>query len=160
MNAAANSGLMSTSRSCCCSSLRLRSCMAFVTIPLTASVSMVYRTSHTHFLSRCCQSLSSGRYRSSAGFLRACYRKSSTVRPSICGTAATFTADRLMYFTVRDDTAYLLHAACDLLEEEHVDGVELRQVGLAFDGQEVVDILLGRHLLHDLIHIDLLESRL
>lgn len=65
-----------------------------------------------------------------------------------------------MYCTVRDDTAYLLHAACDLLEEEHVDGVELRQVRLAFDGQEVVDILLGRHLLHDLIHIDLLESRL
>lgn len=38
-----------------------------------------------------------GRKRSRAGFLRACLRKSSIVRPSICGTAATLTADRLMY---------------------------------------------------------------
>ena len=65
-----------------------------------------------------------------------------------------------MYYSVRDETAYLFHTARDLLEEEHVDGVQLGQVRFALDGQEVVDILLGGHLLHDLVHIDLLESRL
>ena len=65
-----------------------------------------------------------------------------------------------MYCTVRDEAAYLLHASSDLLEEEHVDGVQLGQVRLALDGQEVVDVLLGGHLLHDLVHVHLLQTRL
>ena len=64
-----------------------------------------------------------------------------------------------MYCTVRDDTAYLLHAACDLLEEEHVDGVELRQVGLALNAKEVVDVFFRSHLLEDLIDVDFLLAR-
>ena len=43
--------------------------------------------------------------------------------------------------------SYLLIAPSDLLEEEDVDGVQLRKVGLALDAEEVVDILLRGHLL-------------
>ena len=66
-----------------------------------AWVSWVYSTSQTHFLSRCFQSFSSGRYLRSGAFFLAWVRKSSTVRPSICGTAATLTADLFMYYWVR-----------------------------------------------------------
>ena len=38
----------------------------------------------------------------SIGLARAKVRKSSTVRPSIYGTAATFTPERLMYYKVQE----------------------------------------------------------
>ena len=75
------------------------------------------------------------------------------VRPSICGTAATFTADRLMYYSVRHQLGYLLGPSSDLLEKEDVDGLKLREVGLALNAEEVVDVSLGSHLLEDLIDV-------
>jgi hypothetical protein len=60
---------------------------------------------------------------------------------------------------VRRESAYVLGAASDLLEEEDVDGVHLRQVGLALESEEVVDVALGGHLLHDLVHVHLGKAR-
>ena len=52
--------------------------------------------------------------------------KSSIVRPSICGTADTLTACRLMYYIIRKSLAYLLVTSGDLFEEVDIDCVHLR----------------------------------
>jgi len=57
-------------------------------------------------------------------------------------------------------SAYFLLRACDLLEEEHVDGIYLGQVCFALLGQEVIDILLRLHLLHELADVNLFHSLL
>jgi hypothetical protein len=53
---------------------------------------------------------------------------------------------------------YVLGPASHLLQEVGIDGVHLRQVGLALLSQEVVHILLGGDLLHELVDVHLLES--
>ncbi|TNV72760.1 hypothetical protein FGO68_gene4478 [Halteria grandinella] len=88
---------MSTSQFCDCSSFRFRAITAALIISCTPFQSSVQSTSQIHFLSRWFQSFSSGKQRVSNGLVRACARKSSTVRPSICGTAATLTPERFMY---------------------------------------------------------------
>ena len=47
------------------------------------------------------------------------------VRPSIYGTAAIFTAERLMYYSMSSGSTYILLGTGDLLEEVGVDGVHL-----------------------------------
>ena len=79
------------------------------------------------------------------------------VRPSICGTAATLTACRFMYYRVRWSVTYLLVTAGDLLEEVDVDRVHLGQVSLALLGEEVVDVPLRGHLLHERVDVHLLQ---
>lgn len=98
LKASANSGLKSTRRSWFCSSLAFLCLMASSIICWVPSVSMEYIISQTHFLSRWCQSLSSGKNMRMSSLSLACLRKSSTVRPSIYGTAATFTEDLLRYY--------------------------------------------------------------
>lgn len=60
---------------------------------------------------------------------------------------------------MRDRLTYFLVATSDLLEKEDVDRLELRQVGLARNANEVVDIFFRSHLLEDLIYVDFLYSR-
>ena len=93
------------------------------------------------------------------GFFFACCRKCSTVRPSIYGTAATFTTDRFTNCKVSKYCAYLFSTSGNLLQEEDVDCVQLRQVCLTLLSEEVVDVLLRGHLLHDLFDVHLLQSR-
>ena len=58
-----------------------------------------------------------------------------------------------MYYSVRHQLGYLLGPSSDLLEKEDVDGLKLREVGLALNAEEVVDVSLGSHLLEDLIDV-------
>ena len=55
---------------------------------------------------------------------------------------------------------YLLLRARDLLEEVHVDGVDLGQVRLALLGQEGEHVFFRLHLLNEVAHINLLHSLL
>jgi hypothetical protein len=112
--------------------------------------------SHTHFLSRCVQSFSSGKYFRVAGCSLANWRKSSIVRPSIYGTAATLTVYLLTYCNVKCKYSYLFVSIRNLLQEEDVDTVHLRQVSLAILEQEVVELFLALELFHDFMDIDLL----
>jgi hypothetical protein len=57
---------------------------------------------------------------------------------------------------MRDWFTYFLSATSDLLEKEDVDRLELRQVGLALNAKEVVDVFFRSHLLEDLIDVDFL----
>jgi hypothetical protein len=57
---------------------------------------------------------------------------------------------------MRDRLTYFLGATSDLLEKEDVDRLELRQVGLALNAKEVVDVFSRSHLLEDLIDVDFL----
>ena len=57
---------------------------------------------------------------------------------------------------MRDRLTYFLGATSDLLEKEDVDRLELRQVGLALNAKEVVDVFFRSHLLKDLIDVDFL----
>ena len=65
-----------------------------------------------------------------------------------------------MYYTVIARVTYLLLGTRDLLEEVHIDGVHLGQVGLALLCQEGEHVLLRLHLLHELAHVHLLHSLL
>lgn len=60
---------------------------------------------------------------------------------------------------MRDRWTYFLGTTSDLLEKEDVDRLELRQVGLALNAEEVVDVFFRSHLLEDLIDVDFLEER-
>ena len=80
------------------------------------------------------------------------------VNPSICGTAATFSADLPTYCTVSINHSYLFSPLHDLLKEEDVDCVHLRQVCLTLLSEEVVNIPLGLHLLHHLSDVHHLQS--
>ena len=53
--------------------------------------------------------------------------------------------------------SYVFTIACDLLQEEDVDGVHLGQVCLALLSEEVVHISLGFNFLHEFMHVDLSE---
>jgi hypothetical protein len=57
---------------------------------------------------------------------------------------------------MRDRWTYFLGTTSDLLEKEDVDRLELRQVGLALNAEEVVDVFFRSHLLEDLIDVDFL----
>jgi len=57
---------------------------------------------------------------------------------------------------MRDRLTYFLGTTSDLLEKEDVDRLELRQVGLALNAKEVVDVFFRSHLLEDLIDVDFL----
>lgn len=151
---------MSTSCDCDCSSLFLLAVTAWLIISCMLWVSLVYSTSHTHFLSRWCQSFSSGKYFSSGGLLRACFKKSSIVRPSIYGTADTFTAERLMYYRMMMNFSYLLSSTSDLFQEENVHSVHLRQVCFAFLREEVEYVSLWLYFLHQFMDVDFLQSLL
>lgn len=57
---------------------------------------------------------------------------------------------------MRDRLTCFLGTTSDLLEKEDVDRLELRQVGLALNAKEVVDVFFRSHLLEDLIDVDFL----
>ena len=60
---------------------------------------------------------------------------------------------------MRDRLTYFLGTTSDLLEKEDVDRLKLRQVGLALNAKEVVDVFFRSHLLEDLIDVDFLLAR-
>lgn len=62
-----------------------------------------------------------------------------------------------MYYMGYDQGPYLLLTSGDLLQEEGVDGVHLWQVGLALLNEEVIDVLLGLHFLHQVMDVHLGE---
>ena len=95
--ASANSGLISTIKSCDSSSRFLRAAMALWTMAYMPCSSRVKRTSQIHFLSKWFHPLSSGRCLNNLVLPLAKLRKSSTESPSICGTAATLTRDLFIY---------------------------------------------------------------
>ena len=83
---------------------------------------------------------------------------SSTVSPSIYGTAATRTLSRRMYCIVIDFIryqAYILVAVYKLLEEVDIHRLERGKVDLAIAEQEVVELLLRLHLGAEFVHVDL-----
>ena len=93
----ANSGRMDTFRLFLSSSRSLRAFTAALIILSKFALSVVLSTSASHLRSMWSQSLSSGRCLSTAALPLEDSSMSSTVRSSICGTAATTTFSLLMY---------------------------------------------------------------
>lgn len=80
------------------------------------------------------------------------------MRPSICGTAATLTADRFTYYRISESLPYLFRTSGDLLQEEDVDGVHLGEVRFALLCEEIEHVPLRGDFLHELVDVDLLKS--
>ena len=103
------------------------------------------------------KSSSSGRNLISDGFSLAKSRKSSLVKPSIWGTADTFTPYLFTYYNVIEVVNYILVTIDNLFEKEGVDWAHLWKVGFTLLCEEDVDFSLRVHLLHEFMNVDLLQ---
>ena len=69
--------------------------------------------------------------------------KLSTVKPSIYGATATFTAERFTYYMELINESYFFLCPHYLFQEKDVHHIHLGQIGFALQSQEVVDLFLG-----------------